>query len=147
MAASDDNGNARMHELTAISDAAAQDEESPLNVASDSLAGDEAANKGESGGESSVSSASFNFINTIVGAGVIGIPYSIYQARAAHMMLLHVAYAHLMLLHVTYARVAVWLLFGCHPFDCLRRCHRLQRSAADRLRGDDMCMMLECAFG
>lgn len=80
MAMLDENGNARVRELTEVSDAAAQDEESPLNVALDSSTGAEAAGTGEGGGKSSVSSASFNFINTIVGAGVIGIPYSIYQA-------------------------------------------------------------------
>lgn len=67
-------------ELHAISDSIGHDEELPLNF-SENSAGSDAANLSETGGESSVASASFNFINTIVGAGVIGIPFSIYQAR------------------------------------------------------------------
>ena len=70
-------------ELRTIPDALGHDEESPLNSAENS-AGSDARNEGDGGGESSVASASFNFINTIVGAGVIGIPYSIYQAGALY---------------------------------------------------------------
>ncbi len=76
--------SARGHELTAMPEAFAQDEESPLNTSSDSSAVTEPAKETAGNGESSVSSASFNFINTIVGAGVIGIPYSIYQVHASH---------------------------------------------------------------
>ena len=81
MASRDQHGDAQQRELTAMPNSSAHDEESPLNLSSDSAAGADSASQDESGGESSVSSASFNFINTIVGAGVIGIPYSIYQAN------------------------------------------------------------------
>jgi hypothetical protein len=70
-------------ELRTMPDSLGHDEESPLN-SSENSAGSDAANEGDGGGESSVASASFNFINTIVGAGVIGIPYSIYQAGALY---------------------------------------------------------------
>lgn len=66
------------HELTIISDSTGHTEESPLTF-SENTVGYEATRASEGSGESSVASASFNFINTIVGAGVIGIPFSIYQ--------------------------------------------------------------------
>jgi hypothetical protein len=83
MASQDSSGGALQHELTEMPDGLAHDEDSPLNSSSENSAGNEDVNKAESGGESSVSSASFNFINTIVGAGIIGVPYSIYQARCS----------------------------------------------------------------
>ena len=75
-------GDAQQHELAAMSDSQAHDDESPLNasVESSTVAVEEGG-EAEGAGASSVPSASFNFINTIVGAGIIGIPYSIHQAR------------------------------------------------------------------
>lgn len=48
----------------------------------------------ESGGSSSVLTASFNFINSIVGAGIIGIPYAVQQCGfvSGVLMLAFVAY-------------------------------------------------------
>jgi hypothetical protein len=80
MASQDSSGGALQHELTAMSDSLAQEEELPLTSSLEKSAGNEDESGRESSNLSSVSGASFNFINTIVGAGIIGVPYSIYQA-------------------------------------------------------------------
>ena len=66
-----------------MSDSQGIDDEAPLNASvENSTVAVEGGGEAAGEGSSSVPSASFNFINTIVGAGIIGIPYSIYQARA-----------------------------------------------------------------
>ena len=108
-------------ELRTMPDSLGHDEESPLNSSENSV-GSDATNEGNGGGESSVASASFNFINTIVGAGVIGIPYSIYQAGA-------LCPDSTKGIRLTLP-LAVRILCRNNPFDCFRRRYRLQRSAA-----------------
>jgi hypothetical protein len=79
MPSKDCEEDVQLQDLSPISDPTKHDEESPLNTSLECSSDNLVSKEVREGGESSVASTSFNFINTIVGAGIIGIPFSIYQ--------------------------------------------------------------------